>query len=106
MLFLGTANPRMLSGGRRSALSTGMLRALLLLALSALLMLTASAAPWTKVIAPGPSTCEFSGDSDGAPLVRTGNCAQWNVYDVALDLSNKGITSVPAHAFKDMPALK
>jgi hypothetical protein len=87
-----------------------MLRALLLLALSALLMLTASAAPWTKVIAPGldiPGTrCDFSGDSDGAPLVRTGNCAKWNVYDVVLDLSNKGITSVPAHAFKDMPALK
>jgi hypothetical protein len=43
--------------------------------------------------------CTFSGNYTGAPLVRTGSCPTEGGY---LDLSSKGITSVPPDAFQDM----
>jgi hypothetical protein len=54
-----------------------------------------SANPW-KVEFGG---CTFSGDSDGAPLMRTGSCPTMSGL---LDLSSRGITSVPANAFQGM----
>ncbi len=53
-----------------------------------------SANPWTVEF----GGCTFSGDYDGAPLVRTGSsCASG-----ALILSSSGITSVAANAFQGM----
>jgi hypothetical protein len=40
--------------------------------------------------------CTFSGNYAGAPLVRTGSCPTQVGW---LDLSGKGITSVPPDAF-------
>ncbi len=56
---------------------------------------SASALPW----AVGFGNCTFSGDSDGAPLVRSGSCP---TQGGELDLIGKGITSVPADAFAGM----
>ena len=58
---------------------------------------TASAAPWTIVF----GGCAFSGDSDGAPLARTGVCP---TEAGMLDLQIKGITSIPAGAFDGLTA--
>jgi hypothetical protein len=47
--------------------------------------------------------CTFSGNYDGAPLVRTGSFAPWDYparETEKLDLSWRGITSVPANAFE------
>ena len=60
---------------------------------------TASAVPWTVKF----GVCTFSGDYDGAPLVRSGSCP---TQDGALDLSNKGITSVPEQAFAGMAKME
>jgi hypothetical protein len=46
--------------------------------------------------------CSFSGDYAGAPLVRTGSCP---TQAGVLDLSRKGITSVPPDAFQGMPQM-
>jgi hypothetical protein len=54
-----------------------------------------SANPWTHKF----GGCIFSGDYDGAPLVRTGSCP---AQDGVLDLSSRGITSVQANAFEGM----
>jgi hypothetical protein len=43
--------------------------------------------------------CTFSGSYAGAPLVRAGSCP---TQGGILDLSDKGITSVPADAFAGM----
>jgi hypothetical protein len=43
--------------------------------------------------------CYFSGNTDGAPLVRLGPCP---TRGGILDLSGKGITSVPPQAFEGM----
>jgi hypothetical protein len=43
--------------------------------------------------------CTFSGDYAGAPLVRTGSCP---MQAGELDLSYKGITSVPPDTFQNM----
>jgi hypothetical protein len=55
----------------------------------------ASAAPWTIVF----GSCTFSGDTRGAPLSRTGSCF---AQSGKLDLSDKGIMSVPSDAFQGM----
>jgi hypothetical protein len=47
--------------------------------------------------------CTFSGDYAGAPLVRAGSCP---TQGGVLDLSGKGITSVPADAFAGMVKLE
>jgi hypothetical protein len=43
--------------------------------------------------------CVFTGNSDGAPLVRTGSCPD---AEGALDLQYRNITVVPATAFQGM----
>jgi Leucine-rich repeat (LRR) protein len=43
--------------------------------------------------------CEFTGNTDGAPLVRTGSCPD---AEGALDLQYRNITVVPATAFQGM----
>jgi hypothetical protein len=54
--------------------------------------------------------CTFSGnltDSAAAspsPLARTGDC--FNTWIATLDLSNKGITSLPEDVFADMGQLQ
>jgi hypothetical protein len=60
---------------------------------------SASALPWTV----GFGGCSFSGDSDGAPLVRSGSCP---TQGGSLNLSNKGITSVLADAFAGMTKMQ
>ena len=54
--------------------------------------------PWTV----GFGDCEFSGNYDGAPLSRTGECP---TQSGNLFLRNRGITSVPADAFANMGAM-
>jgi Leucine-rich repeat (LRR) protein len=50
--------------------------------------------------------CVWFGDSySGAPLSRIGTCPD-GVYSEPLDMSHKGITSIPAHAFKDCGKLE
>jgi hypothetical protein len=56
---------------------------------------SASALPWTV----GFGECTFSGDYDGTPLVRSGSCP---TQGGKLELSSKGITSVPPDAFAGM----
>jgi len=74
-----------------------------LLALQQVLLFTpwTSAAPWivartsqgwVSVSAAPVSGCYFTGDSAGAPLVRLGSCSSEGGL---LDLSYKGITSLP-----------
>jgi len=46
--------------------------------------------------------CTFSGPDDGGALVRSGSCSE---EGGGLDLSIKGITTVPADAFADMDSL-
>ena len=46
--------------------------------------------------------CSFSGNYDGAPLVRSGSCPTQG----GLGFWGRGITSVSADAFADMPALR
>ncbi len=60
---------------------------------------TASALPWTVQF----GGCTFSGDSAGAPLVRSGSCPTQGGH---LDLSSKGITSVPEQAFAGMAKME
>jgi hypothetical protein len=69
----------------------------MLLALLGLLAASrsASALPWTVSF----GGCIFSGDYDGAPLVRSGSCP---TLDGVLDLSRRGITLAPADAFAGM----
>jgi hypothetical protein len=47
--------------------------------------------------------CSFSGDYAGAPLVRSGSCP---TQGGTLELSSKGITSVPAGAFAGMAKMQ
>ena len=54
-----------------------------------------SAAPWTRTF----GNCTFTGDSDGAPLVRAGSCP---TQTGTLDLSVKRITLLPANVFQNM----
>ena len=85
---------------RRCALSSR-LNALLLLAACGG---WASASPWTVTFGNcSISCCSFSGDTDGAPLVRVGSCPD---QPGKLDLDHKGITEVTADAFEDMGAVK
>ncbi len=60
---------------------------------------TASASPWTVRF----GGCTFSGDSAGAPLVRSGSCPNEGGM---LILSAKGITSVPEQAFAGMAKMQ
>ena len=56
---------------------------------------SAFALPWTVEF----GGCSFSGDSNGAPLVRSGSCPD---QGGRLDLISRGITSLPAEAFAGM----
>ncbi len=83
----------------------GGMKVLLLLAV---LPTVSTANPWTVEF----GGCTFSGDFDGAPLVRTGSCPM-HPYDPAvatsnyvLDLRSKGITSVSADSFQGMSNLR
>ncbi len=58
-----------------------------------------TSSPWTV----GFGDCSFSGNYAGAPLVRSGSCP---TQGGTLDLSRKGITSVPADAFAGMAKMK
>ena len=60
---------------------------------------SASALPWTV----GFGECTFSGDYDGAPLVRSGTCP---TQGFLLDLSNRGITALPFDAFAGMSNMR
>jgi hypothetical protein len=60
---------------------------------------SASALPWTV----GFGECTFSGDYDGAPLVPSGSCP---TQGGTLELSSKGITSVPPQAFQGMAKMQ
>ena len=55
--------------------------------------------PWTASF----GGCNFSGDYNGAPLVRTGSCP---TQGGGLDLSGKGITSVPPDAFQNVTKMQ
>ena len=57
------------------------------------------AAPWTV----GFGDCTFSGDTDGAPLARTGECPN---QMGSLDFQNKGIMSLPEGVFAGMGKLQ
>ena len=59
------------------------------------ILLSAESKTWTMAF----GNCTFSGDYAGAPLVRTGSCP---TQGGSLDLSSKGITSVPPDAFQNM----
>jgi hypothetical protein len=72
-----------------------------LLALLGLLAASRSASAWPWTV--GFGECTFSGNSDGAPLVRSGSCP---TQGGKLDLSSKGITSVPAEAFAGMAKME
>jgi hypothetical protein len=57
-----------------------------------------------KVVGRGPwkvtfGDCEFTGNTDGAPLVRTGSCPD---AEGSLDLEYRNIKVVPATAFQGM----
>jgi hypothetical protein len=56
---------------------------------------SASALPWTV----GFGECTFSGDYDGAPLVRSGSCPTQGGW---LYLSSRGINALPPDAFAGM----
>jgi hypothetical protein len=56
---------------------------------------TCTSIPWTLAF----GGCSFNGDHAGAPLVRSGSCP---TQAGTLDLSSKGITSVPPEAFANM----
>ena len=56
---------------------------------------TCTSIPWTVAF----GGCNFSGDYAGATLVRTGSCP---TQGGDLDLSSKGISSVPPDAFQNM----
>ncbi len=58
-------------------------------------LLSAQSETWTKSF----GGCTFSGVYAGAPLVRTGSCP---TEAGVLDLSSKGISSVPPDAFQNM----
>ena len=60
---------------------------------------SASALPWTVEF----GECSFSGDYDGAPLVRSGSCP---TQGGTLDLSRKGINALPPDAFAGMAKMK
>jgi hypothetical protein len=74
------------------------------LLLLAVLQTVSTANPWIVEF----GGCTFSGDYDGAPLVRTGSCptapdaTSWNFV---LDLRYKGITSVQTDSFQGMSNL-
>jgi hypothetical protein len=74
------------------------------LLLLAVLLTVSTANPWTVEF----GGCTFSGDYDGAPLVRMGSCPTapepWAINNV-LDLRSKGITSVQADSFQGMSNL-
>ncbi len=76
--------------------STNMMLALLGLLVASR---SASALPWTKVF----GGCTFSGDTNGAPLVRSGSCP---TQGGGLNLQSNGITSVPADAFAGMAKME
>ena len=79
-----------------AAMATKRRRGLGWLAGLALLPAPARAArPWTVQFG---TWCTFSGDYDGAPVARAGTCP---TVTGALELSNKGITAVPAETFDD-----
>ena len=61
-------------------------------------LLSVQSGPWTVAF----GGCTFSGDYAGAPLVRTGSCPTQVGW---LDLSGKGITSVPPDAFQGLPQM-
>ena len=69
-----------------------------LLLLVALLSSAHAARPWSVTY----GGCVFSGDLDGAPLVRSGSCPTAALG--VLSLSNKGITSVKDDSFVGMGA--
>ena len=57
-----------------------------------------------KVVGRGPwkvtfGDCEFTGNTDGAPLVRTGSCPD---AEGSLDLEYRNITEVQVNAFEGM----
>ena len=56
-----------------------------------------AARPWSVQF----GGCVFSGDYDGAPLVRSGSCA---TKGPSLNLYDRGITSVKSDSFADMGA--
>ena len=56
-----------------------------------------AARPWSVQF----GGCVFSGDYDGAPLVRSGSCA---TKGHSLNLYDRGITSVKSDSFADMGA--
>ncbi len=68
-----------------------------LLLLVALLSSSHAARPWSVTY----GGCVFSGDLDGAPLVRSGSCP---TQGGTLDLGNYGITSVKNDSFVGMGA--
>lgn len=83
---------------RRGWLSGALARALVLIISLLCLPAPLGATPWTETA----GNCTFSGDTAGAPLVRSGSCA---TYTGSLSLSNKGITQIPGDAFSGMGAL-
>ncbi len=68
-----------------------------LLLLLALLSSAHAARPWSVTF----GSCVFSGDLDGAPLVRSGSCP---TQDGVLDLRERNITSVKNDSFAGMGA--
>ena len=75
--------------------TVGDMKILLFLAVLLTLSRGASAELW-KVVFGG---CTFSGNTDGAPLVRKGSCPTENGI---LELTHKGITSALPDAFQGM----
>ena len=74
-------------------------RLLVLLGLLAASRSASAFGPWTV----GFGGCSFSGDYSGAPLVRSGSCPTQNGN---LDLTDKGIASVPTEAFAGMAKMQ
>jgi hypothetical protein len=68
-----------------------------LLAMLGLLAASRSASALPSTVEFGE--CTFSGDYDGTPLVRSGSCP---TQGGKLELSSKGITSMPPDAFAGM----
>ena len=62
-------------------------------------LLSAQSQPWTVAY----GGCTFSGDDAGAQLVRTGTCP---TQGGTLDLTGKGITSVPPDVFQGMTKME
>ncbi len=76
-----------------------------LLLLLALLSSTHAARPWSVPF----GSCVFSGDYDGAPLVRSGSCptqamGPWGDLDLSSLSGSKNITSVKNDSFAGMGA--